>query len=568
MDPPADDIELKPEKLGEEKEGGPLFHCDFYDMDIVYKVGQALLPGLASACIDNTIGGIFKTPASVAVDIRREMVDYLIQRSENFVAESVVLEGGPDVEVSVDPHDIISDFVDDFVSSKRNFFSRVSGWILSEKREDWIDDLVQEMEINGFWLLNRRNSVAQTLLKNLDFKNIYHCSMSFKTLEDLGKHKSHCSFRTMTCQNEGCDSSFSAAQMDHHDSICPFKILPCEQNCPDSIMRREMDRHCITICPMKLVKCPFYSVGCQSTIPQCTIEQHRSDSLPSHLLYILQVFHKEASVEDLKERSKELEKLSSPGQLASARDARSLTTVIKNLEKKLGPLKINTNSKLNEEVPDSIEKKEEKTGMPNKHVRFENPPGEKEETANSHSKVSEHEYSIHEKGELMESSTIVSTQSQTNEKEVVASISVQENLKESPFQREDDLGSPTEVDAQMGTLSKEETLKESPFQKEEDLGSPTKVDTQIGKLSKEEVVDPIKEERSASTIKPEKLTDSDAEREKHAKSPARNEVSTKSPHGREFLISSDREVGKESIPGKEQTDSLNLSAPGVEDVKS
>ncbi|KAK6145867.1 hypothetical protein DH2020_019736 [Rehmannia glutinosa] len=447
MDPPADDIELKPEKLGEEKEGGPLFHCDFYDMDIVYKVGQALLPGLASACIDNTIGGIFKTPASVAVDIRREMVDYLIQRSENFVAESVVLEGGPDVEVSVDPHDIISDFVDDF-----------------------------------------------------------------------------------------------------------------------------------------LVKCPFYSVGCQSTIPQCTIEQHRSDSLPSHLLYILQVFHKEASAEDLKERSKELEKLSSPGQLASARDARSLTTVIKNLEKKLGPLKINTNSKLNEEVPDSIEKKEEKTGMPNKHVRFENPPGEKEEIVNSHSKVIEHEDSIHEKGELMESSTIVSTQSQTNEKEVVASISVQENLKESPFQREkdlgsptkvdvqmeklsieenlkesplqkeEDLGSPTEVDAQMGTLSKEETLKESPFQKEEDLGSPTKVDVQKGKLSKEGVGDPIKEERF---IRPEKLTDSDAEREKHAKSPARNEVSTKSPHGEEFLISSDREVDKESIPGKEQTDSLN-----------
>lgn len=309
MDPPADGIELKPEKLEEEKEGGPLFHCDFCDADVVYKIGQAFLPGLASACIDNTTGGLFKTPASVAVDIRREMVDYLIQRSENFVAESVVLEGGPDVEVSVDPYDIISDFVDDFVSSKRNFFSRVSGWLLSDKREDWIDDLVQEMELNGFWLLNRRNTVAQTLLKNLDFKNIYHCNMSFKSLEELEKHKSNCSFRSMTCTNEGCDSTFSVAQMDHHDSICPFKMLPCEQNCPDIIMRREMDRHCITICPMKLVKCPFYSVGCQSTIPQCTIEQHRSESLPCHLLYVLQVFHKEASPEDLKERVKELEKV-------------------------------------------------------------------------------------------------------------------------------------------------------------------------------------------------------------------------------------------------------------------
>ncbi|KAI3471504.1 hypothetical protein Pfo_028154 [Paulownia fortunei] len=429
------------------------------------------------------------------------MVDYLIQQSENFVAESVVLEGGQDVEVSVDPYDIISDFVDDFVSSKRNFFSRVSGWLLSEKREDWIDDLVQEMELNGFWLLNRRNSVAQTLLKNLDFKNIYHCSMSFKSLEDLEKHKLHCSFRTMACTNEGCDSRFSAAQMDYHDSICPFKILSCEQNCPDSIMRREMDRHCITICPMKLVKCPFYSVGCQSTIPQCTIEQHRSENLHCHLLDILQVFHKEASPEDLKERIKELEKLSSPGQLASARDARSLTIVIKGLEAKLGPLKVNTNAKINEGVTDLIDKKEERSGMPIKHVRFEEPPSEKEETVKSHSKGSDHEDSCHGKGELMESSTNVSAQSQTNEEEVVASISVQENFKESPFQRE------------------------------EELGSPTKVDVQKGKSSKEEVVDPINEERSTSTVKQEELTESVAEREKHAESTATNEVPTKSPPG-------------------------------------
>ncbi|KAI3474594.1 hypothetical protein Pfo_029596 [Paulownia fortunei] len=552
-------MELKPEKLEEEKEGGPLFHCDFCDTDIVYRIGQAFLPGLASACIDNTTGGLFKSPASVAVDIRREMVDYLIQRSENFVAESVVLEGGQDVEVSVDPYDIISDFVDDFVSSKRNFFSRVSGWLLSEKREDWIDDLVQEMELNGFWLLNRRNSVAQTLLKNLDFKNIYHCSMSFKSLEYLEKHKLHCSFRTMACTNEGCDSRFSAAQMDHHDSICPFKILSCEQNCPDSIMRREMDRHCITICPMKLVKCPFYSVGCQSTIPQCTIEQHRSENLHCHLLDILQVFHKEASPEDLKERIKELEKLSSPGQLASARDARSLTIVIKGLEAKLGPLKVNTNAKINEGVTDLIDKKEERSGMPIKHVKFEEPPSEKEENVKSHSKGSDHEDSCHGKGELMESSTNVSAQSQTNEEEVVASISVQENFKESPFQRE------------------------------EELGSPTKVDVQKGKSSKEEVVDPINEERSTSTVKQEELTESVAEREKHAESTAKNEVSTKSPPGElsrsvtstvknevsiksppgeERLESSNREVGKESPPGKELADSLYSAALRVEDVKS
>lgn len=306
MNPPADDLELTPEKLEEEKEAGALFHCDLYDMDIVHKTAQELLPGLASACVDNTTGGLFRSPASVAVDIRREMVDYLVQRSENYVAESVVLEGGANTEISDDPYDIISDFIDDFSSSKRNFFSKVSGWVLSERREDRIDDFVQEMEINGFWLLNRRESVAQTLLRNVDFKNIYHCSMNFKSQDDLEEHKLKCGFRTMICTNEGCDSRFTAAQSDHHDSICPFKILKCEQNCSETIMRREMDRHCITVCRMKLVKCPFYSVGCHTSIPQCEIEQHRSESLTAHLLCILHAVHKKAAADDLRLRAEEL----------------------------------------------------------------------------------------------------------------------------------------------------------------------------------------------------------------------------------------------------------------------
>ncbi|KAL8456245.1 hypothetical protein ACS0TY_034456 [Phlomoides rotata] len=501
MDPPGDGIGLQPEKLEEEKEGGPLLHCDLCDANVIYKIAQAFLPGLASACIDNTTGGLFKTPAAVAVDIRREMVDYLILRSENLVAESVVLEGFPDVEVSVDPYDIISDFVDDFVSSKRNFFSRVSGWLLSDKREDWIDDFVQEMEVNGFWLMNRRNTVAQTLLKNLDFRNIYHCNRNFKSIEDLEKHKSDCSFRTMTCSNEGCDSSFSVAQMEQHDSICPFKMLQCEQNCPNIIMRRDMDRHCITTCPMKLVKCPFYSVGCQSTIPQSTIEQHRSESLACHLLYVLQVLHKEASPEDLKDRANELEKISSPGRLISARDARSLTFAVKDLEAKLGPLKVKTNAKPDEEDKGLIDKKEEETDKPVKHVRFDGHPSEKEALVDLHSSDSDIEDSSNRNGDLMESSTNVNAPLLTNKEEVIASIPVQENVVELPVQRE------------------------------EGLGSPEKVDEQMGKSFAKEVVDPIEGENSASPVKCEEITESVAEEEKHAESTAENAVSNGSPSG-------------------------------------
>lgn len=369
MDLPTIDLELVPKKIEAGKEGGPSFQCDLSDTEIVHKIAQVFLPGLATACVDNTTADIFKSPASVAVDIRNEMVDYLNQRSETFVAESVILEGGPEAEVSDHPYDIISNFVDDFESSKRNLFSRVSGWLLSEKREDKIDDFVQEMEINGFWLLDRREAIAQTFLKNVDFKSAFHCNLKFNSAEELAEHVCHCSFRSMTCTSEGCNARFSASHLENHDLVCPFKIIPCEQKCSDSIMRREMDRHCITVCPMKLVNCPFYAVGCQSPIPYCMVQQHLSDTLHPHLLYILRGIHKESSEEDLKRRVEQVEKAASSSQLAEAQNVRSLTSTVKNLEAKLGPLEVHIKSNDSE---DSMETSNLANSLDEDNIKNEN----------------------------------------------------------------------------------------------------------------------------------------------------------------------------------------------------
>ncbi|KAK7396819.1 hypothetical protein VNO78_17978 [Psophocarpus tetragonolobus] len=340
MDMPTIDVDLGPEKLEDEKQGGPLLHCDLCDTEVVHKLAQMFLPGLGSACVDSTSGDLFKTPGSVAVDLRKEMIEYLTQRSESFVAESVILEGGPDGEVSDHPFDIISNFVDDFVGSKRNLFSRVSGWLLSEKREDKIDDFVQEMEMNGFWSLDRRETIAETLLKNVDFENLYHCSMSFNSVEELANHVDSCNFRSMICENEGCNSRFCAAHLKNHDSICPFKIISCEQKCSANIMRREMDRHCITVCPMKLVNCPFYAVGCRSAVAQCMVEKHRSDDVHSHLWHLLKGIYKEASGDDLKQRVEQIIQAPSSSGLAEARDVRSLNFIVKDIESKLEPFKV------------------------------------------------------------------------------------------------------------------------------------------------------------------------------------------------------------------------------------
>lgn len=348
MEAPTVDVDLSPARIENEKEGGPMFHCDLHDTEVVHKLAQMFLPGLASACVDNTTG--FNTPGSVADGLRKEMIDFLTLRSESFVAETVILDDGADGGVSDHPFDIISSFVDDFVDSKRNFLSQVSGWLLSDKREDKIDDFVQEMEMNGFWLLDRREKVAENLLKNVDFKNSFHCSASFVNKDELVAHVDNCNFKSVTCDNEGCNARFSAVHLKDHDSHCPFKIIPCEQKCTDSLMRREMDRHCITVCPMKLVNCPFYAVGCRSAIAQCMVGKHCSDDLNSHLLHLLKGIHKDASGGDLNRRVEQIVQASTNNRLAEARDARAFKLIVRDLEAKLGPLEVNLIEKTSAET--------------------------------------------------------------------------------------------------------------------------------------------------------------------------------------------------------------------------
>ncbi|TKY61855.1 TNF receptor-associated factor family protein [Spatholobus suberectus] len=203
------------------------------------------------------------------------------------------------------------------------------------------------MEINGFWTLDKRKTIAETLLKNVDFENSYHCNMSFNSTEELANHVDNCNFRSMICENEGCNARFCTSHLKKHDSTCPFKIIQCEQKCSDSIMRREMDRHCITVCPMKIVNCPFHAVGCQSAIAQCMIEKHRSDDIQSHLWHLLKGIHKEASGEDLKRRVEQIVQASSSNRLAEARDVRSLNFIVKDIEVKLGPFKVSAEDKNN-----------------------------------------------------------------------------------------------------------------------------------------------------------------------------------------------------------------------------
>ncbi|KAL2945117.1 TNF receptor-associated factor 6 [Bienertia sinuspersici] len=355
------EVDLKQEKFEDVKEEGKKYSCDLCDKEMVHKMALVLLEGLSTACVDNTTGDIFKSPGTVAADIRKEMLDYLKERTESFVAETFLSEEGPEEGKPDQPSDIISDIIEDFTVLKRNILSRVSGWLLSDMREDKIDDFVQEMELNSFWLLDRRETIAKTLLKNVDYKNEFHCNMKFKSEEEVELHRPKCGFRTVMCENEGCCATFSAAQLEHHDSICLFKMLPCEQKCPEILMRREMDRHCITVCPMKLVNCPFYSIGCQATVPSCNMKEHCLDDVRSHLRYALQYLHKDALAEDLAPRADQIER-ESFGRLAGTQSVRSFTNIVKDLDSKLGPIEI---------VKDHVDDDKD-----TKRSNSENPPSE------------------------------------------------------------------------------------------------------------------------------------------------------------------------------------------------
>ncbi|KAF7098647.1 hypothetical protein CFC21_100372 [Triticum aestivum] len=352
MDPPVADpgptkdegvgskgeMDLPVANRGPVRDEGQLLQCPYCDSEAMHKLAQFLLPGLAAVCVDGTTGDLFRSPSVVAVDLRQEMVDYVTQRSETFIADTLIeseVEQNAENQMPDDPYEVISIFMDDFSRTKRNIIGHVSGWLLSDSREDKIDDFVQEMDMTRFWPLERREGIAEVLLKNVDIKTKFHCPEKYENEERLADHKAQCSFRPVTCPNDGCRAKVSVRCMQDHDAACLFKILQCEQNCEKRLLRRDMDRHCVTVCPMRPMKCPF---GCDSSFPEHNLEEHCSESLQQHLLKVLQVIHKKGLTADqLNDRALELEKSEVRGKLAKARDARSLTNIVKDLEAKKTP---------------------------------------------------------------------------------------------------------------------------------------------------------------------------------------------------------------------------------------
>ncbi|KAG8071377.1 hypothetical protein GUJ93_ZPchr0006g42755 [Zizania palustris] len=75
-------------------EDGFNFQCNLCDSEVVYSMTEILLRGLSIASVDSTTGDIFKSPSSVAVGMKTELAEYLIQRSAQSLNE---LSGALDI---------------------------------------------------------------------------------------------------------------------------------------------------------------------------------------------------------------------------------------------------------------------------------------------------------------------------------------------------------------------------------------------------------------------------------------------------------------------------------------
>jgi homogentisate solanesyltransferase len=298
---------------GTAMEDGYNFQCEQCDIEVVQSMTELLLRGLATASVDSTTGDMFKSASSVAVCVKAEMEGYLFRRTEMLVRESVDgPEGNSDqlMKASTRPIELLSYLIDDFVASKRNMLSHVSGFLSNETRLNKIKDFTQKMQMENIWLLDERKATAETILESIDLECIFHCPERFAEQDKLVEHRSRCKFRVVKCKNDGCSDSFSAIHIEEHDSICPFKAILCEQLCQEHVMRCEMDKHCATVCPMKIINCPFHHAGCERAFPQGVLDRHCSELFQTHLLYVLQTTTRHgALVNDMNQRLQLLEKV-------------------------------------------------------------------------------------------------------------------------------------------------------------------------------------------------------------------------------------------------------------------
>lgn len=166
-----------------------------------------------------------------------------------------------------------------WTASKRGLMSEIFGSAGAAQVQ-----MENELESADVWPEGARHALALKLVRDhYDIDHQAHCSTSFENEEALFQHKLECSFRPMSCQNEGCIATFSLNQQSKHDSKCAFKMVPCKLECGQLVMRKEMTEHTTGPCEMREVVCPYSSLGCSCPVRQRLMPAHLVENQDNHL---------------------------------------------------------------------------------------------------------------------------------------------------------------------------------------------------------------------------------------------------------------------------------------------
>ncbi|GBG77195.1 hypothetical protein CBR_g23522 [Chara braunii] len=271
---------------------GRAFECANFDVEEVQKIANVLMVTLAEACVQKTVGDLFKAPGAVVGEVKKEMLDYLQQQSEIYANSPPAPPG----TLMDPPSKIVSDLLEQFVKAKQNLFGKMSSRIKLGNKDDKVDAFLQELDRGGVWMPGRREVLARALVKRIDKPKVKHCGRRFDREEELHNHRLQCPIRPVQCVNEGCMEVFSAVFGEKHDAVCFFKPLPCRQKCGGLVRRGEMEVHVNTVCPMKLVSCPFEKLGCVEPVYQGKLVQHCEEYVPKHVMFMLAAMQKQEGV--------------------------------------------------------------------------------------------------------------------------------------------------------------------------------------------------------------------------------------------------------------------------------
>jgi homogentisate solanesyltransferase len=260
--------------------------------------------------VEKTYGDPFKTPLSVAADMRKELIEYLLRFTPSSSSNLASIASSHRA-----PLELAQDLLDAFILSKSSFFRRLSSKLLigDEAKEDKIEDFLEELDFTETWICSHREQVAKMLLRKLDIERHGSiCGMRFGSESELERHRLMCGLRPITCGNEGCGHILSAIHVPDHDRSCAYKLLSCEQKCGAMVIRSEMDKHCVTVCPMRPVKCSFSHVGCNVMVPIQNLERHCKESVDAHHALALKIAQqREMIASNLTQQILVLEKVSS-----------------------------------------------------------------------------------------------------------------------------------------------------------------------------------------------------------------------------------------------------------------